>query len=457
MKILLLVPPSNALTLTPPIGLGYLVSVLRKNGYDAEILDAQLHSLGVEKVLEKINKSRPDILGISVLTSNYPAAKKITAGTKRLLPDTKIVLGGPHPSALPEATLKEVPADFLVRGEGEYSLLGLVKFLEKREGDLREIENLCYREKSEIKIKPVVIQVKDLDEIPPPAWDLIPPRKYPVNPHQFFFKKHPIAPVITTRGCPFECAFCSASFLAGKKLRMRSPEKVVDEIELLVARYGVKEIHFEDDNFTLVRRHAESICKKIIERRIKVVWQCPNGIRVDAIDRDILGLMKKSGCYRLSFGIESGSQEILDGVNKKLDLKKVPEAIRIVKDEGIEVQAFFILGLPGETKKTARQTLNLIKMLPIDFLDVSLLTYLPGSRLFSEKFESGKYDGIEWDKFNYFTAEPTGELSSKELKGLQKTILKKFYIRPGTIIYMLRSIKFRQIPHLFKVAFKYFV
>ncbi len=457
MKILLVIPPSSALTVTPPIGPGYLVSVLRENNLDAGILDAQKQSLSAEKTLDKICAIKPDVLGISVLTSNYPGAKKISVGVKKLLPNTKIVLGGPHPSALPEATLKEIPADFLIRGEGEYSFLELIKFLESGRGNPSLIENLCYRENGRIKTAPCVIQVKDLDKIPIPAWDLISPRQYPVNPHQFFFKKHPIAPVITTRGCPFECAFCSASFLAGRNLRMRSPEKVVDEIELLATKHGVKEIHFEDDNFTLVRKHAESICEKIIERKLKIVWQCPNGIRVDAIDKSLLRLMKRSGCYRLSFGIESGSQAILDGTNKKLDLKKVPEAIKNVKDEGIEVQAFFILGLPGETGETAAETMNLIEKLPIDFLDVSLLTYLPGSRLFNERFKSGECDSIDWDRFNYFTAEPTEALSAKELKGIQKALLRKFYAKPGTVLYMLRSIKPRQIPHLFKVALKYFV
>ncbi|MGB2706476.1 MAG: radical SAM protein [Candidatus Omnitrophota bacterium] len=457
MKILLATPPSNALTVTPPIGLGYLVSVLRENGYDAGILDAQKESLDTERVLEKISKINPDVLGVSILTSNYANAKKIVKEAKKLIPRTKIVVGGPHPSALPVATLKEVPADFLIRGEGEYSFLDLVNFLAGGKGDPSHIENLCFSENGEIKTKPCTIQVKDLDKIPPPAWDLIEPRQYPVNPHQFFFKKHPIAPVVTTRGCPFRCTFCSASFLAGENLRMRSPEKVVDEIELLATRHGVKEIHFEDDNFTLVRKHAESICKKIIERKIKIVWQCPNGIRVDTIDRDLVRLMKKSGCYRLSFGIESGSQEILDRANKKLDLKKVPGAIKTVKDEGIEVQAFFILGLPGETKETALKTMNLIKELPIDFLDISLLTYLPGSRLFNERFKSNEYDSIKWDEFNYFTAQPTETLSAKELKGLQKTLLRKFYLNPRTVFYMLRSLKPRQIPLVFKIALKYFV
>ncbi|GAF79207.1 unnamed protein product, partial [marine sediment metagenome] len=249
-KILLVVPPSGALTVTPPIGLGYLVSVLRENNLDAGILDAQKESLNAGEVLEEINKINPDVLGISILTSNYANAKKIVKEVKKRIPRTKIVLGGPHPSALPGATLKEIPADFLIRGEGEYSFLELVNFLAGRKGDPSTIENLCYSENGEIKTKPCTVQVKNLDKIPVPSWDLIEPRQYPVNPHQFFFKKYPIAPVITTRGCPFDCTFCAATFLTGRTLRMRSPDKVVDEIELLVNKYGVKEIHFEDDNFT---------------------------------------------------------------------------------------------------------------------------------------------------------------------------------------------------------------
>jgi len=457
VKVLFVVPPSEALTVTPPIGLGYMVSVLRKNGYEASILDSQRESLNEEKCLGRIKEFDPGLLGVSLLTSNYVVAKKIIKRLKESAPATKIVLGGPHASALPGATLEETQGDFLIRGEGEYPIVALMDFLEKGRGELSEIKNLCYRKNGKVEIKPITMQAGDLDAIPPPAWDLMRPAEYPPNPHQFFFKKYPIAPVITTRGCPFECTFCAAGFLAGKKLRMRSPAKVVDEIELLVNKYGVKEIHFEDDNFTLLRKHAEGVLHEIIKRDIKISWQSPNGIRLDTVDEELIRLMKESGCYRLAFGIESGSQEILDRANKKLNLDKVSGVMKAVKRAGIETQGFFILGLPGETRDTALETLKLIEKLPLDFVDVALLTYLPGSRIFNERYGTAGQEGIKWDEFNYFTAEPTAALSGEELKAFQKRALRKFYMKPKTVFRILKSIKPRQIPHVFRILEKYFV
>ena len=455
MTVLLTVPPSDALTITPPIGLGYIASVLRENNYDVIILDSQKESLNIKKLLLKIKEINPDVLGIGILTSNYSNAKKITKHIKEHTPKIKIVVGGPHPSALPAATLKETMADFLIRGEGEYPFLELINFLKNGEGKLSCIENLCYKENAKLVVKPNTIQVKDLDEIPFPSWDLIPPKEYPMNPHQFFFKKYPIAPIITSRGCPFACTFCAASFLAGRKLRMRSPKNVVDEIELLVNKYGVKEVHFEDDNFALVKKHAQAICQEIINREIEIVWQCPNGIRIDTIDEDLIHIMKKSGCYRLAFGIESASQEILDRTHKNLNLKRVSNIIKMVKAGGIEVQGFFILGLPGETQETIMKTTKFIEELSLDFMDIALLTYLPGSQLFSERYNCKEYENIQWDTFKYFVAQPTDTLSAAMLKKFQKSILRKFYLNPKTIFHHLSRIKIRQIPYLFKGILKY--
>jgi len=457
MTILLYVLPSNALTITPPVGLGYISSVLLEHNYDVSILDSQKESLNIEKSLRKIKEMRPDVLGISILTSNYGNAKEIVKRVKQSNPSTKIVLGGPHPTALPEASLKETGADFLIRGEGEYTFLKLIEFLDKGQGDLSSIENLCYREDGQIRVKPNTFQIKDLDEIPFPAWDLMPPKEYPVNPHQFFFRKYPIAPIITSRGCPFACTFCATSFLFGKELRRRSPKKVVDEIELLVNKYNVKEIHFEDDNFTLLKEHTEDICQEIIGRKIKIAWQCPNGIRADTIDEDLIHLMKKSGCYRLSFGIESGSQEILDRTGKKLNLDNVSEVIRMVKDQDIQVQGFFILGLPGETEETIIKTLKLIKGLALDLVDIALLVDLPGSNLFNEKYSLEDYEKIKWDEFNYFTAQPTDNLPRQTLKRFQKLGLREFYLNPRTIKFLIRNIKIQQLPYIFRIVLKYII
>lgn len=457
MKILLVVPPSKALTITPPLGLGYITSFLIANGYEVSIIDSQKKSLNVKQLIRKIKETNPDILGVSVLTSNYENVKKTTNEIKKTNPDIKIVLGGPHPSALPEISLKQTKADFVIRGEGEYPFLKLIRFLEHKNIKLSSIENLCYWQNGRVKTKPGITRIKNLDMLPFPTWNLMPPREYSKNPHQFLFRRYPIAPIITSRGCPFECVFCPASFLFGKELRRRSPQNVVDEIELLVNEFGVKEIHFEDDNFTLIRNHVESICGELIRRKINIVWQCPNGVRVDTLDEDLVSLMKKSGCYRLSFGIESGSQEILNKTGKKLNLKEVSEKIRMVKKQGIEVQGFFIFGLPGETEKTIFKTLKFIKSLDLDLLDIALLVYLPGASLFNQRYSQKDYENINWGGFNYFTGQEGENLSQEKLKEFQKLGMRNFYFNPKALRFLLKNLKIQQAPYILKVLLKYMI
>jgi radical SAM superfamily enzyme YgiQ (UPF0313 family) len=455
MKILLTLPPSDALTVTPPIGIGYIAAVLRQYNYDVSILDPQVESLNLSQFFKKIKEINPDVLGVSILTSTYTQSKNVTQFLKTHHPNIKVIVGGPHSTALPKATLEETKADFLISGEGEYAFLNVIYYLEGKGEDLKFIPNLCYRENGHVVINDNAISVEDLDDIPFPAWDLIPPDTYPMKPHQFFFKKYPIAPIVTSRGCPFSCTFCSSANLAGRKLRRRSAKNVVDEIELLVNKYGVKEIHFEDDNFTLVRDHAKAICREIIDRKLDIVWQCPNGIRVDTIDEDLVQIMKKSGCYRLAFGIESGSQEILDRAQKQLDLKKVSSIIKMVKRAGIETHGFFILGLPGETHETIAQTRKLINELPLDFINASLLAYLPGSQLFVEKYMDVDHANIPWDDSKYFVASSTGDLSAKDIKKYQSAILRRFYFNPKNILRFFRIVKIRQLRYFYEGLIKY--
>jgi radical SAM superfamily enzyme YgiQ (UPF0313 family) len=259
---------------------------------------------------------------------------------------------------------------------------------------------------------------------------------------------------MTSRGCPFRCSFCSSGAFLGRKLRLRSPKEVVDEIELLVNKYGVKEIHFEDDNFTLIKDHAKAICREIIARNIKIVWQSPNGVRIDSLDDELIYLMKESGCYRLAFGIESASQKILDRANKMIDLRKVPDAIKKVKKAGIEAHGFFILGLPGETRETAMETINFATKLSLDLANFALLVPLPGSQIFKECY-GADIEKINWDEFNYFSGYTVGNLSLDNLRKFQKIALRKFYSNPKVAFNLLRRIRIRQIPYLFKVMMKY--
>lgn len=456
MKVMLINPFFPTHIITPPLGLGYLASSLRDAGHEVILLDCLAKEVGPEKIKREVEKVNPDVIGITAMTTYYSVALKYVEKVKEL--GMLTILGGPHITARPEESLKESKVDFVVHGEGEKTIVELVNAIESK-GDFSSIYGIGYKNHGEIVINPERALIENLDTIPMPAWDLILPKKYPPAPHGAVAKRFPVAPIITTRGCPFNCAFCASKCTWKQKLRFRSAKSVVDEIELLVNEYGVRELHFEDDNFTANKNHALSICNEIIERGLDIVWACPNGIRIDRIDRELLTKMKESGCYLLAFGIESGSQKILDEVNKKLDIDIVPKAIKMVKDAGIETWGFFIIGLPGETKETARKTIEFAKKMPLDRAQFCMFTPLPGSDAYEKWVKKEKIEDFEWEKFNFFTVVyESDSLQKRDLEELQKKAFREFYFRPKILFNLVKNIKLRQIGWILKrmLAYKYF-
>ena len=228
------------------------------------------------------------------------------------------------------------------------------------------------------------------------------PSTYSTAPHGTIVKDFPVAPVLSSRGCPYNCDYCAVNSIWKRKYRTRSIENIVDEIELLIKRYGVKEIHFEDDNLTLNRQRVIELCDEIKRRNLKFSWACPNGIRIDTLDEKLLKRMKESGCYSISFGIESGSQKVLDDVHKRLDLKIVPGVVRTARKVGIETKGFFIVGFPTDTEETIRQTVEFAKSLPLDVAAFFVCMPLPGSKLFEDWLRKVKLkaEEVDWNQIN---------------------------------------------------------
>ena len=237
---------------------------------------------------------------------------------------------------------------------------------------------------------------------------------------------------------------------------MRSAKNVVDEIELLVQEYGVKEIHIEDDNFTLVKKHAMQICREIVNRGIDIRWKCPNGVRVDGIDRELLQLMKSSGCYQIAFGIESGNQKTLDSMNKNLDLNRVRQVVKTSKDVGLEVHGFFIIGFPGETYENAMETVRFSKSIGLDVVNFASLAYLPGAELFNERVRNKGIGSIDFSDVNYFSPTSTDELSEHEIKQIQRNAFNSFYMKPEVLFNHMKKLKLKQIPYLIKMIQNYY-
>jgi radical SAM superfamily enzyme YgiQ (UPF0313 family) len=290
--------------------------------------------------------------------------------------------------------------------------------------------------------------VENLDELPFPDWEQMSPRSYPMAPHGAFLKGFPVGVIITSRGCPYECTFCTSPQFYDRKIRFRTPENVVTEIEYLVKTFKVKEIHFEDDNLTLRRDHIEKICRLLIERKINVNWACPNGIRADEVDEEIIRLMKDSGCYYFTYGIESANPQILKNTKKRESIETIERAIEIADEVGIACQGFFIFGLPGETASTIEESINFALHSKLSGAQFIILDVLPGSELWETL--QGKFVP-NWNKESYKEPEwlPDG-ITREQLLSAQSTAFRKFYLRPKIFLRLLKLVDIRQIPHFIR-------
>lgn len=441
MKIVLVRPSYKSHIITPPLGIGYLASSLKKHGINAKIIDGLRNNLDHETLLKKIISEKPDAVGITCLTSFYNEVVALSKALKTK--GYKVIIGGVHPTFLPLETITDSGADYVVCGEGEIALVELAKnkFVNKN------IQGV-YSKKDLENGKPLLKAeaIKNLDELPFPDWKQLDPNTYPKAPHGAFVKNFPIGIIMTTRGCPYQCTFCASRKFYDVGIRYRTPENVIEEIKYLVKNFGIKEVHFEDDNLTLKRDHVEKICNLILENNLKISWACPNGIRADKVDEELIRLMKRSGCYFFAFGIESANPKILKNIKKLETISVIKRSIEIADKVGIECQGFFIFGLPGETIKTINESIEFAKNSKLSRAHFMILDVLPGSELWSSL--SGKFKP-DWGKDSYREPEwiPKG-LTKKILMDAQSRAIREFYFRPATLFRILRSIKPRQLKFL---------
>ena len=386
MRTLLINPP-YPLTESPtmPLGLSYIAAVLESNGFEVKVLDLLVSQYSEEKLYREMAEVGPEVVGVTAVTMDYPISSNILRVCKRFDENVITVIGGPHVTFCAEQTLREAPwIDIVVRGEGEYTMLDIV-----RGKKLPEIEGLVFRKGDGLVITSDRPWIENLDELPFPARHLFPLSKYRA------FSAG--GGLITGRGCPFNCIFCSGHRMTGRRVRLRNPKLVVHEMQL-VQEMGFKEIHIEDDLLTLNHAHVYAICDEILNRGLKIRWSAFS--RVDTVNRELLGKMKQAGCFGLVYGVESGNQEILDRAKKKITLEKVRQAVALTKEMGMTASASFILGLPGETMDTMRQSYDFARQLgtPCGF---HVLAPFPGT----EVREKAKEYGIsvltdEWSKYD---------------------------------------------------------
>src|SRR5262245_5174547 len=338
------------------VTLPYVASALRAEGHEVEILDLLPARPTPEQIERRMQRSRPELVGITSVTLNHHIASSIGEVVRKCDQRVPIAMGGPHVSFEIEGSFRDLPAlDYIAIGEGEHTMRELVRSLEGRM-DMRDVRGLALRDGDRIVRNAPRALEDDLDTLPTPARDLVPLARY------LAFDSH--ASVVTSRGCPYSCVFCSAPQWTGRQVRYRDPGLCVDEIEEL-ARLGFTEITIEDDLFTLYRAHFLAVCGELERRRTGIRWNAFS--RVDTISPEIVETMARAGCQAICFGVESGSQELLDVAKKRSDLAKVRDAMRMAQGAGISALASFIIGLPGETEATLRQTVAFAESLREEF------------------------------------------------------------------------------------------
>ncbi|MFA6593811.1 MAG: radical SAM protein [Candidatus Buchananbacteria bacterium] len=362
MRIALIFPPSLYQTkeTMPPLGLAWLAAVLRNNGFDdIYIIDSVINRYDNKKVVEILKEKGADMIGLSFGTQNRFHAFELAELIKKSFPATPIVAGGPHPTLTAADTLKHIKSiDIIVRGEGELTFLELVKAVVAGE-DLADIKGLSYRNsQGEIIHNANRQAIADLDGLPLPARDLLPIDEYRQT---IPLSTKICTSIISSRGCPYNCVYCSTAEQWGHNIRYRSAKNVVDEIEFLMDKYKLEGVGFFDDCFTMNKQRVIDICQEIIARQLKVGWWCE--ARANNIDVELIDWMKRAGCEHIAMAAESGSDEILKNIKKAITVSQVIEAIKIIKGAGIKLKVFFMHGLPGETYKDIKKTVYLSRYL----------------------------------------------------------------------------------------------
>lgn len=433
--MLLINPSRGYYYFLPSAGLAYLAAVLERAGAGVRIIDSQVEADHIPKLLAAARRHR--MAGLSVNIGNIRWAIKISRLLRRFEPQVKIVMGGPYASAIHSRLIPE-HADIVVHGEGESVIVDIA-----RDVDPAAIQGVSYWDGERIRATVARDPIDGLDEVPWPAWHHTRPAAY-----NFPAKAWPVAPVITSRGCPHRCINCT-HIVHGYKLRARSPESVVDEMEYMVRRFRLREIQIWDDNFTFSSSRAKEICERIIRKNLNVALSVPNGIRADGGDEEMFRLMKRAGFYLVSIGVESGVQEIVDKLGKKLNLAKVRPTVERLNRSGLHVNLFFMLGLPWDTRATMRETIDFAKSLPVHMAHFHVTMPFPGTELFDLVERDGRFLQRPEVFFpTYQGIQPVYEiydLTARDVREMAKRAYIEFYMRPAQVYrFLTKGIKYRR-------------
>jgi anaerobic magnesium-protoporphyrin IX monomethyl ester cyclase len=415
----------------PPLGLAYVAASLEKAGFQVEVIDNYLLKKSIEYIKGEIKRLAPEIVGITCGSVTYRRCIETAKAVKEVLPSCKVIVGGWHPSYLPESMLQHSEIDYVVMGEGERAIVELANSIAKSEDNsiISKIPGVACRHKGKI-VKTAQSFIDDLDQIPFPARHLLPMDLY-LREMEFLDAK-PTDTMNVIRGCPYECAFCETKRLWGSKCRAFSSPRVVEELNHLANNYGTKGIYFVGDNFTINKKRTVELCDEIKRSNLDLEWICDT--RVDLVSRDLLREMKSAGCRTIWFGVESGSPHILKKLNKRVSLQQVIQAFKLCRKEGIRISCSLMLGIPGETVNDMKTTFKFAKKLNPDWCQFNVFVAYPGSGLYDEVLANGLYERIE----DFVAYVKTEDFDYDSVLKLQKRFHRDFHRSPKRILRKIR-------------------
>lgn len=425
---------------TAPLGLAYLAAMVKGFDVDVKILDANLLQLGFGEIEEEIKKFDPGLVGIGVTSASAKSGGMVAELAKKVNPDVLTVVGGPHIIATGTEMLEVFDAiDVIIPGDAEESFKELVETVLAKK-PLAKSRGILFRDKKKF-VRTEEMPLLPLDKLPFPEWDLLPSLdKYNFQPASY--KRKPHSFVVASRGCPYRCVFCHISRFR-HQIRFRSPEKIVEEIEILYKKHGIREFRFGDEIFTLNKKWCMEICDRIIATGLDIVWTCDT--RPDHMSPELAKKLRAAGCWSVSIGVESGSQRILDRIKKDISLQQVLDTVKYSHDAGLVIRAFFMLGFPFETKDDIEQTIKFAKKSGIDFCQFSYVIPFPGTEIYDicqKRGVYGKYGWMEYDSSVYTTPVclPEG-IAQEEMMSYFKRAYREFYFRPLLWLKTLASIR----------------
>jgi anaerobic magnesium-protoporphyrin IX monomethyl ester cyclase len=375
-----------------PLSLAYLAAVLKREGHEVKVFDCPACRISQDQLGKDLSDFDPSLIGITSTTPSFLSAVKSANTAKAACPNTKVLMGGPHVTFRDTETLQENSSiDIIARGEGEQTMLELAALNEVTPATLKGIDGLTFRNNGEIARTGERAFIQDLDSLPRPAYEYFPLDKYRIYGKMFM-------PMLSSRGCPFQCAFCVTTQLFGAKYRARSAKSVLDELEWLKNEHHADGVSFYDDTVTLDKKRLFEICDGMIERKLDLPWGCQT--RVDQVSTEVLSKMKRAKCDNVAFGVESGCQKTLDKVKKKTNIDQNINAVKLAKKENFFVAASALIAYPGETLDDVKQTVDLLKRMEPDDAYLCIATPYPGTELRTMVQNMGWKISDDWNLYN---------------------------------------------------------